>query len=87
MGYQQHRNPDTVPPIAADFDSSTTLGNRRGSPGTGFPRIGGIGDNVYGGMTPELWTRQPQPLHRQETFRAFPTLSWVHGNHTYKRRR
>ena len=63
-GYQQHRNPDTVPPVSANYDN-TQLGIV-GSPGNGFPRIGGIGDNVYGGMTPQLRTGQPQPVHRQE---------------------
>ena len=81
MGYQQHRNPDTVPPIAADFDN-TTLGIV-GSPGTGFPRIGGIGDNVYGGMTPSFGPGS-RNLFIGRRLSGLPTLSWVHGNHTYK---
>ncbi len=80
-GYQQHRNPDTVPPISSGFDN-TTLGIV-GSPGTGFPRIGGIGDNVYGGMTPSFGPGS-RNLFIGRRLSMLPTLSWVHQNHTYK---
>ncbi|SPE36007.1 conserved exported hypothetical protein [Candidatus Sulfopaludibacter sp. SbA6] len=80
-GYQQHRNPDTVPPISANYDN-TQLGIV-GSPGTGFPRIGGIGDNVYGGMTPSFGPGS-RNLFIGRRLSGLPSLSWVHGNHTYK---
>lgn len=80
-GAQQHRNPDTVPPVSADYDNSQ-LGIV-GSPGTGFPRISTIGDNVYGGLTPPIGpTSRNLFIGRRLSF--LPTLSWVHGNHTYK---
>ncbi len=80
-GYQQHRNPDTVPPVSANYDN-TQLGIV-GSPGTGFPRIGGIGDNVYGGMTPSFGPGS-RNLFIGRMLSGLPTLSWVHQNHTYK---
>jgi hypothetical protein len=80
-GYQQHRNPDTVPPVSANYDN-TQLGIV-GSPGTGFPRISGIGDNVYGGMGPAFGPGS-RNLFIGRRLSALPTLSWVHENHTYK---
>ncbi|HXB74935.1 MAG TPA: TonB-dependent receptor [Candidatus Acidoferrales bacterium] len=80
-GYQQHRNPDTVPPVSANYDN-TQLGIV-GAPGTGFPRIGGIGDNVYGGMTPSFGPGS-RNLFIGRRLSGLPTLSWVHQNHTYK---
>ena len=80
-GFQQHKNPDTVPPVAANYDI-TQLGIV-GSPGTGFPRIGGIGDNVYGGMTPSFGPGS-RNLFIGDRLSGLPTLSWVHENHTYK---
>jgi hypothetical protein len=80
-GYQQHRNPDTVPPISANYDN-TQLGIV-GSPGTGFPRISGIGDNVYGGMGPAFGPGS-RNLFIGRRLSGLPTLSWVHENHTFK---
>jgi hypothetical protein len=80
-GFQQHKNPDTVPPISANYDN-TQVGII-GSPGTGFPRISGIGDNVYGGMTPSFGPGS-RNLFIGGRLSFLPTLSWVHGNHTYK---
>ena len=80
-GFQQHKNPDTVPPVSANYDN--TLLGIVGSPGTGFPRISGIGDNVYGGMTPAFGPGS-RNLFIGGRLSFLPTLSWVHGNHTYK---
>jgi hypothetical protein len=84
-GWQQHKNPDTVPPVSSNYDN-TKLGIV-GSPGTGFPRFAtgttGIGDNVYGGMTPAFGPGS-RNLFIGMRMSAIPTLSWVHENHTYK---
>ncbi|HEY2013388.1 MAG TPA: TonB-dependent receptor [Bryobacteraceae bacterium] len=80
-GFQEHRNPDTVPPVSSEYDN--TLLGIVGSPGTGFPRISGIGDNVYGGMTPAFGPGS-RNLFIGRRLSGLPTLSWVHGNHTYK---
>jgi hypothetical protein len=80
-GYQRHRNPDTVPPVSSEYDNSK-LGII-GSPGTGFPRIGGIGDNVYGGMALTFGSNS-RNLFIGERLSAIASLSLVHGNHTYK---
>ncbi len=80
-GFQSHRNPDTVPPISADYDN-TTLGII-GAPGTGFPRFGAIGDNVYGGIAISTGPGS-RNLFIGRRLSASPSLSWIHGNHTYK---
>ena len=80
-GWQQHKNPDTVPPVAANYNN--TLLGIVGSPGTGFPRISGIGDNVYGGMSPSFGPGS-RNLFIGSRMSALPTLSWVHQNHTLK---
>ncbi|HEY3838212.1 MAG TPA: TonB-dependent receptor [Bryobacteraceae bacterium] len=80
-GFQVHKNPDTVPPISANYDN-TQLGIV-GSPGTGFPRIGGIGDNVYGGMTPSFGPGS-RNLFIGRRLSFLPSLSWVHESHTIK---
>jgi hypothetical protein len=80
-GFQQHKNPDTVPPASANYDN-TQLGIV-GSPGTGFPRISGIGDNVYGGMTPSFGPGS-RNLFIGGRLSFLPTISWTHQNHTIK---
>ncbi len=80
-GFQRHSNPDTVPPVSADYDN-TKLGIV-GSPGTGFPKISGIGDNVYGGMARSIGPGS-RNLFIGGRLSASPSLSWVRGNHTYK---
>ncbi len=80
-GWQQHKNPDTVPPVSANYNS--TLLGIVGAPGTGFPRISGIGDNVYGGMSPGFGPTN-RNLFIGMRLSALPTLSWVHQNHTFK---
>jgi hypothetical protein len=80
-GFQSHKNPDTVPPASADYDN-TKLGIV-GSPGTGFPKISGIGDNVYGGMAPSFGPGS-RNLFIGGRLSAIPSLSWIHGNHTSK---
>ncbi len=80
-GFQRHTNPDTVPPVSAEYDNKQ-LGIV-GSPGTGFPKISGIGDNVYGGMARSIGPGS-RNLFVGGRLSASPTLSWVRGNHTYK---
>ncbi|MCX6633315.1 MAG: TonB-dependent receptor [Candidatus Solibacter sp.] len=80
-GFQSHKNPDTVPPISAEYDN-TQLGIV-GSPGNGFPRFGVLGDNVYGGMGIAFGPGS-RNLFIGRRLSGSPSLSWVHGNHTYK---
>ena len=80
-GFQSHKNPDTVPPISAEYDN-TVLGIA-GSPGNGFPRFGALGDNVYGGMAVGFGPGS-RNLFIGRRLSGSPSLSWVHGNHTYK---
>ena len=80
-GFQSHKNPDTVPPVSANYDN-TQLGIV-GSPGNGFPRFGALGDNVYGGMTPSFGPGS-RNLFIGRRLSGSPSLSWVHGNHTFK---
>jgi hypothetical protein len=80
-GFQVHKNPDTVPPVSANYDN-TQLGIV-GSPGSGFPRFGALGDNVLGGMAVSFGPGS-RNLFIGRRLSTSPTLSWVHGNHTYK---
>jgi len=80
-GFIRYRNPDTVPPISAEYDL-TKLGIT-GAPGTGFPRINAVGDSVLGGMALPFGTGNRLLLFDQKAT-AVANLSWVHGNHTYK---
>ena len=80
-GFQSHRNPDTVPPISAEYDNKQ-LGIV-GSPGTGFPRFGSIGDNVYGGIAIGFGPGS-RNLFIGRRLSGSPSLSWIHGNHTSK---
>ena len=80
-GFQSHRNPDTVPPVSGEYDN-TQLGIV-GSPGNGFPRFGALGDNVYGGIAVGFGPGS-RNLFIGRRLSGTPSLSWVHGNHTYK---
>ena len=80
-GFIRYRNPDTVPPVSFDFDL-TKLGIT-GAPGTGFPRLGPIGDSVLGGMALPFGTGNRTLLFDQKAT-GVASLSWTHGNHTSK---
>ncbi|MCX6631271.1 MAG: TonB-dependent receptor [Candidatus Solibacter sp.] len=81
-GVQYYHNPDTSPPVSTDFDAAGQLG-LKGAPGTGFPRIGVLGNDTYGGMTLAIG-----PTNRGLYVVSKPTgvaqVTWVHENHTYK---
>lgn len=81
-GVQRYRDPDTAVPESTEFDTAAKLG-LKGAPGTGFPRIGALGNNAYGGMAVPIG-----PTNRNLYLDLKPTgvaqLTWVHRNHTYK---
>ena len=81
-GVLYYHNPDTSPVVSTGFDSAGQLGII-GAPGTGFPRIGVLGSDTYGGMTMTLG-----PTNRGLYVSVKPTgvaqISWVHENHTFK---
>ena len=88
-GIQRYVNPDTAPPDITDFDSAGKLG-LKGAPGTGFPRLGGVGTNTYGGLaqSPLAVFATFGPVGRGRFIDTKPTAvaqaTWVHNNHTYK---
>ena len=49
-GVQRYRNPDSGPPSVTEYDAAGLLGII-GAPGTGYPRLGGLGNSTYGGMS------------------------------------
>ena len=81
-GVQRYNNPDTSPPVITEFDALAQLGLKN-TPGTGFPRIGTLGDNTFGGMALAMG-----PTNRGLYLQVKPTgvvqLTYVRGNHTYK---
>ncbi|MCU1325480.1 MAG: hypothetical protein JWN34_850, partial [Bryobacterales bacterium] len=86
VGVQRYRNPDAAPASISDFDALGQLG-LKGTPGTGYPRIGAnntqIGDNTYGGLANQIG-----PTNRGLYLQVKPTgvaqLTWIKGNHSYK---
>jgi hypothetical protein len=80
-GFERHRNPDTNTVTATSY--CLTCVGITGAPGTGFPRISGIGDSTYGGMSVSFG-----PNNRVLSIDSKPvgtgSLTWVHGNHTIK---
>ena len=80
-GYIRYRNPDTVPPESADFDSkSVGIPN---APGTGFPKFGGLGGNTYGGMALAIGPNN-RGLYVTNKPTVTAQLTWIRGNHAYK---
>ena len=81
-GVQLYNNPDTAPPVSTSFDAAGILG-LKGAPGTGFPRIGVLGGDTFGGLTLPIGATS-----RGLFVMAKPTgvaqLTWVHENHTFK---
>jgi len=81
-GTQRYRNPDAAPAAIANYDEAGLLGIK-GAPGTGYPRITGLGDNTYGGLANQIG-----PTNRGVYLQVKPTgvaqLTWIKGNHSYK---
>lgn len=88
-GVQRYDNPDTAPPNNTGFDNAGLLG-LVGAPGTGFPRLGGVGTNTYGGLaqSPLAVFSTFGTVARGEFLGLKPTsvaqVTWVRSNHTYK---
>jgi hypothetical protein len=88
-GVQRYVNPDTAPPSITDFDSAGLLG-LIGAPGTGFPRLSGVGTTTYGGLAQSAIATSTSfgPVGRGKFSTVKPTAlaqtTWVHNSHTYK---
>ncbi|HEY2015169.1 MAG TPA: TonB-dependent receptor [Bryobacteraceae bacterium] len=88
-GVQRYVNPDSSPEVNTSFDEAGLLGIV-GAPGTGFPRLSGVGNNSWGGLSqsPSATSTGFGPANRGAYYGTKPTgltqLTWVHGNHTYK---
>jgi hypothetical protein len=89
VGVQRYVNPDSSPEVNTSFDEAGLLGIV-GAPGTGFPRLSGVGNNSWGGLSqsPSATSTNFGPSNRGAYYGTKPTalaqVSWVHGNHTYK---
>jgi hypothetical protein len=81
-GFVRYRNPDSSPAVIANYDAAGQLG-LKGAPGPGYPRIGALGDDTWGGMSHAIG-----PTNRGLYLQVKPTgvtqLTYVRGNHTYK---
>jgi len=88
-GVQRYVNPDSSPAVNTSFDEAGLLGIV-GAPGTGFPRLSGVGNNTWGGLSqsPSATSTNFGPSNRGAYYDTKPTglsqLTWVHGNHTFK---
>jgi hypothetical protein len=83
IGYIRYRNPDVMLNGVKDFDSIGQLG-LKGSDynNLGFPSLGTISGNL-GGMGLAMGPSNGN-LYFEDKPTATASLSWVHGNHTYK---
>ncbi|MBZ5583045.1 MAG: TonB-dependent receptor [Acidobacteriia bacterium] len=88
-GVQRYVNPDSSPADVTDYDAAGKLGIK-GTPGTGFPRLSGMGTTTYGGLAQSAIATSSGfgPANRGVYYTVKPTgvaqLTWVRGNHTYK---
>jgi outer membrane receptor protein involved in Fe transport len=73
-GVQRYRNPDSGPPQVTDFDAAGLLGVV-GAPGTGFPRLSGLGNSTFGGMSrrDRYIESRPVPAVKPTALRNSPT--------------
>jgi hypothetical protein len=83
IGYIRYRNPDVMLDGVKNFDSIGQLG-LKGSDlnNLGFPALGTIVGNL-GGMGLSMGPSNGN-LYFEDKPTAIASISWVHGNHTYK---
>ncbi len=88
-GIQRYVNPDSTPSNIADYDAAGLLGIK-GAPGSGYPRLSGLGTTTYGGLAQSAIATSSGfgPSNRGTYYVTKPTgvaqVSWVHNSHTYK---
>jgi hypothetical protein len=84
IGFIRYRNPDVMLDGVKNFPSQTQLGlNGSDLPGgLGFPALGAISGN-QGGMALSMGPSNGN-LYFEDKPTAVASLSWVHGNHSYK---
>jgi hypothetical protein len=81
-GVQRYRNPDSGPPAVTDYDAAGLLGII-GAPGTGYPRLGGLGNSTFGGMSGPTGAAN-RGLYLQVKPTGVIQVSHIRGSHTYK---
>ena len=84
-GFSRYRNPDSSPESVTGYDAASLLG-LLGAPGTGYPRISGMGNSTYGGMVNPLGNLGPvnRGLYLQVKPTGVAQITYIHGNHSYK---
>ena len=86
-GVQRYRNPDSSPESVTGYDAAGLLGIR-GAPGTGYPRLSGMGSSTFGGMANIPNVNNLGPVNRGLYLQVKPTgvaqVTYIRGNHTYK---
>jgi hypothetical protein len=88
-GVQRYINPDSSPASVTGYDAAGKLG-LKGTAGTGFPRLSGMGGTTYGGLAQSAIATSSGfgPANRGVYYMVKPTgvaqLTWVRDNHTYK---
>ena len=81
IGYQRYYNPDTVPPIALEFDPVAQLGLNGGFL-KGFPTFNTLGTS-QGGMNHDFGAAA-RTLYLQDKPIAVVNATLIRSNHTYK---
>jgi len=88
-GIQRYVNPDSSPVSVTGYDEAGQLGIKN-APGTGFPRLSGMGSGTYGGLVQSSISTSANfgPVNRGAYYDTKPTgvsqVTWVHENHTFK---
>lgn len=89
FGVQRYVNPDSSPANITGYDSAGLLGIK-GAPGTGYPRLSGVGTTTYGGLAQSALATSTGfgIANRGVYYTVKPTgvaqMTWVRSNHTYK---
>jgi hypothetical protein len=81
-GVQRYRNPDSGPPSVTEYDAAGLLGII-GAPGTGYPRLGGLGNGTFGGLSGATGAAN-RGLYLQVKPTGVVQISHIRGSHTFK---
>src|ERR1041384_7231663 len=81
-GVQRYRNPDTGPPAVTDYDAAGILG-LIGTPGTGYPRLAGLGNSTFGGLSGPTGAAN-RGLYLQVKPTGVAQVTHIRASHTYK---
>jgi hypothetical protein len=81
-GYLRYLNPDSSPDGVLNYDAVGLLGFKGGAT-NGFPRITGLSNGNYGGMSPGMGPTNANHYYNDK-WTSVASATYVRGNHTFK---